>query len=416
MPKKLSRLLLLIVSFLGYSQVQTEIIAPYNIKTICFVQDNQVSVPIFKLGTGFQLQFDDLYASETFYSYEIIHCDYNWEPSQMGKNEYIDGLDNQPIQQHTNSNNTLQLYTHYMLGLPNRFTTRLKLSGNYIIKILDNHNDLVFSRKFMLYEDIATVSGQVKQPRTIKNIQSKQNLEFAINSTLQIQNPLENIKTVIFQNANFKNSISNVYPQYTLGNKLYYNYDTETQFWGGNEYRFFENKFVRVPNNSVSKIDFESALYNTYLYPTEPLKKFPYTYAPDINGSFRIINAAATNSDIESDYTWVHFSLSAKDISKKQKIYIQGLFNNFQIDDENLMEYNPECQCFEKALLLKQGFYNYKYNLIKNDTAVDYENDLDGNFFVTENQYKVLVYYKSGIDRFWRLIGVGDIFSVNITN
>jgi hypothetical protein len=42
----------------------------------------------YSLGSGFQLQFDDLYGNEANFYYEIIHCDYNWKPSEIPKNEY----------------------------------------------------------------------------------------------------------------------------------------------------------------------------------------------------------------------------------------------------------------------------------------------------------------------------------------
>jgi hypothetical protein len=50
-----------------------------------------------------------------------LHCDYNWKPSEILKNEYLQGFDNQRIQNYTNSFNTLQL-SHYTLSIPNQFT------------------------------------------------------------------------------------------------------------------------------------------------------------------------------------------------------------------------------------------------------------------------------------------------------
>ena len=71
------------------AQTVHEVIPPFNIKTISFVQNGQNQIPIFKLGEGFQIQFDDLYGNEANYYYEIIHCDYNWIPTQIPKNEYL---------------------------------------------------------------------------------------------------------------------------------------------------------------------------------------------------------------------------------------------------------------------------------------------------------------------------------------
>ena len=52
------------------------------------------------------------------------------------------------------------------------------------------------------------------------------------------------------QNNNLKTAITGLKPQYTLGNQLIYKYSTESSFWAGNEYLFFENNF------SFSIVDF----------------------------------------------------------------------------------------------------------------------------------------------------------------
>ena len=408
-------LLLLIYSFVEAQALQ-EIIPPYNIKTVSFMDNGQNVIPVFKLGESFELNFDDLFGNEANYYYEIIHCDYNWVPSDIPKQEYLKGLDNQRIIDYSNSFNCLQLYSHYQLNIPNQFT-QLALSGNYIIKILNEDRDVVFSRKFIIYEDIANVRLQVKRGRNISTIESKQNLDFSITSkSLTFQNPLQNVKVLLLQNRQFTTGIKNIAPQYTIGNELVYKYDSETQFWGGNEFRFFDNKEIRNAANNVAKISSNGAIYNSFLFTDEARVNLPYSFTLDANGNFVVRNLNAANNKIEADYAWVYFSLSAPSFRLDKDIYINGMFNNYALTPENKMEYNEKKNLYEKALLIKQGFTNYQYVVADTKGKIDQENSIDGNFFQTENEYEIIVYYRENTQRYDRVIGFVAINSVSITN
>ena len=400
-----------------FAQAEKEVAPPYNIKTISFVQNEQNIIPILNLSEGFQLQFDDLFGNEANYYYEIVHCDYNWNPSGLPKAEYLEGFDNQRIQDYTNSFNTLQIYSHYKLSIPNQFTLRLKISGNYMIKILDENKDVVFSRKLILYEDQATVPIQVKRARVVSTIETKQNLDFTVRSnSITFQNPMKNVKVVLMQNGNLNNVIQNIVPQYTIGNDLIYKYDTETQFWAGNEFLYFENKDIKAAANNIAKIDANKAIYGSRLFTSAARANFQYTNNQDVNGNFVVKNINAANSEIEADYAWVYFSLSAPTFRSNKDIYVTGMFNNYSFTSEYKMEYNPTKALYEKAILIKQGFTNFHYTIADNKGVIDYENAIDGNFYQTENEYTILVYYRAGIDRYDRVIGKGTANSLNIIN
>lgn len=416
MKKYLITLLLFAAQF-SFSQVENEILPPFNIKTISFVQNNQNQIPIFKLGEGFQLQFDDLFGNEADYYYEIIHCDYNWIPSAIPKNEYLKGFDNQRIIDYSNSFNTLQIYSHYKLAIPNQFTQQLRISGNYILKILDKDKEVLFSRKFILYEELVTVPIQIKRARTLSNLEYKHNIEFAIKSTaITFQNPLKNVKVVLLQNGQFNNAITNILPQFTIANDLIYKYDTETQFWAGNEFLYFDNNDVRVSNNNVSRVDSGKDIYSAHLFTNAARTNFPYSFTQDINGNFIARNINASNNEIEADYTWIYFSLSAPTFRSKKSVYITGMFNNYQLSPENKLDFNAQTRLFEKAILLKQGFTNYKFQVSDDKGTLDHENAIDGNFYQTENDYSILVYYRENNYRYDRVIGKGNANSVNTIN
>lgn len=411
-------LLFFIFTFATAQEVQTEVIPPYNIKTVSFVQNGNNVVPIFELGSTFELQFDDLFGNEANYYFDITHCDYNWKPTDIPKTDFIRGFDNQRITDYVNSFNTLQVYSHYRLAFPNQFTTQLRLSGNYILKILNEDKEVVFSRKFILYEEHSTVAAQVKRSRNLSNIDYMQNLEFTILSNdIAFQTPLQNVRVVLLQNGDFNTAIKNIPPQYTIGNQLVYKYGQETLFWGGNEFLYFENKDIRAANNNVGKVGSNNDIYNSYLYTNAARANQIYTNYEDVNGNFVVKNINGSNNEIEADYAWVYFTLSAPTFrSNNKNIYVTGMFNNYSLSAENKMDYNQDKGVFEKAIMIKQGFTNFQYKIADKKGIVDYENAIDGNFYQTENEYTILVYYKQSSDRYERVIGKGNANSINITN
>jgi hypothetical protein len=398
------------------AQTEIEVAPPYNIKTISFIQSNENAVPIFKLGDGFQFQFDDLFGNEANYYFEIVHCDYDWKPTDIPKTEYLKGFDGQRIQEYENSFNTLQIYSHYKLPIPNQFV-QLRISGNYILKILDENKEVLFSRKFIVYEDLVTVPMEIRRARTANYLDYKHNIQFSVRSlAINFQNPLKNVKVVLFQNGQFNTAIKNIVPQYTIGNELIYKYDTQTQFWAGNEFLYFDNNDIRAAGNNVSRIDSSTGIYGANLYTNNARANYPYSVFPDVNGNFVVRNIRGTKNEIEADYAWVYFSLSAPTFMKNKGIYITGMFNNYSLTPEYKMDFNAAKNIFEKAVLIKQGFTNFQYQIADDKGNIDAENAIDGNFWQTENDYTVLVYYRENNDRYERVIGKATANSNVITN
>ena len=416
MKKIFLQFCLLMAGFFCFAQEMKEVLPPFHIKTISFTQSGQNAIPLFRLGDSFELQFDDLHGDEEDYYYRIAHCDYDWQPSQLSKNEYLSGFDDQRIINYMNSFNALQIYSHYKVSFPNQFT-QLKVSGNYVISILNDDKEVVFSRKFILYEDLVSVPMQIKKARDVSQIQYKHNLDFAIKSaSINFQSPLQNVKVFLFQNGKINQGIRNIKPMYTIGNDLIYKYNNETQFWAGNEYLFFENKNIRAANNSIARIDTNGGLYNCYLYTNGSRANQPYTYWPDVNGNFFINNLNSQNFEIEADYAWIYFSLSVPAFYENKDIYVVGMFNNYALTEENRLEYNSKKGVFEKALMIKQGFTNYRYIVADKSGKIDEENAIDGNFSQTDNNYFAIVYYRENNQRYDRVIGKGTASSLDIIN
>lgn len=270
----------------GFSQVE-EITPPDYIKTIYFNGGTSESqLPIIQLGETLLLEFDALNGDEEDYYYKIEHYNFDWTPSILVESEYIDGFDEQRIRDYDNSFNTLQTFSHYKLSIPNQFTKSIKITGNYLLTIYDDYDDVIFTRKFMVYQSQASVGLEIKRSRDVSTIAEKQSVDISISSgQLQFVNPKETVKTVIIQNNNLTSAITDLKPQYILGNELSYRYNEASSFLGGNEFLSFENKEIRAANTGVQYIRLED-LYQTYLYTNTSRADLEYTYNPDLNGNF----------------------------------------------------------------------------------------------------------------------------------
>lgn len=407
--------LFLLATFAMHSQVN-EKIEPSYISTIQFKgSTDQSQLPIIRLGERLNLSFDALNGNEDDYYYTITHHNFDWSESDLSKSEYLDGFDEVRISNYQNSLNTLQIYSHYTLTIPNRDTRQIKKSGNYLLSVMNNSGDLVFTRKFMVIENIASVGVEIKRSRDISLINEKQVVQFFVNSpNLLLVNPKQTVKTLVMQNSNLKTAITNLVPQYTMGNELIYKYDKEASFGGGNEFLAFDNKDARAAANGVRSVSLTD-IYENFLFTDIPRYNRPYTYNPDINGNFVVRNVDAQNQNIEAEYVRMHFNLQYFDDLADRELHVYGNFNNWTIDESTYMRYDASSDTYRASRLFKQGFYNYKYVVVNRDGTID-EGAVSGDFWQTENDYTVLVYFRDLGARYDRIIGMGSANSSNISN
>ncbi len=397
-----------------FAQIQEEVNAPSNIKSIVFKGNTDDQFPIVQIGDTIYLDFDDITASEQDFYYKIVHCNYDWTPSDLLKSQYLNGIDNQRIIDYQNSYNTLQPYSNYRLTIPND-NVKLKVSGNYILEVYDSNYELQFSRRFLVYQNLVTVAGTVKRSRDFNFINEKQVVQIRINySDFQLVNPKKEVKVAVLQNYYWPSVINDVAPQFTIGNELVYKYDDEISFFGGNEYLNFDTKDLRSPSAAISSVNLTD-LYNHYLFTDIFRYDRPYTYFPDINGDFVVRTLQGDDSSREAEYSYVHFSLPYKEEIGLNDVYVFGKFNNYNLTDENKMSFNAENGLMEATIKMKQGFYNYKYVLKNSDNQIDL-NKVSGNFHFTENNYLILVYYRNFGDLYDSLIGIGSANSSDISN
>jgi len=408
---------ILFIVFNGYSQTQEELVNdPDYIKSVTFNKEPENMLPVFEIGESIAIEFDDVIGDEADYYYQFEHYDYDWEPSRLFKNEFLDGMDDMRILTYRNSFTTIQNFSHYTLSIPNQFTRGFKVSGNYMIHIYNDNRELIFSRKFLITEDQAQVGVVTRRARDINFINTQQRVQYFIDSQeITFINPAKNLKSVILQNADIHTAIYGIKPQFNLGNRQEYKYDSETSFWAGNEYLNFENRDFRAPNINIDYVR-KRELYEAHLFVDKPRYGEDYEFFPDINGNFLVTTTDNEDNDVQAEYVNIHFSLLPNfNLPPDASIYVLGNYNAFQLQEENKMIFNSKRNMYEATILLKQGFYNYRYTVVYNNGEQD-PGFISGNLWQTENIYTVLAYYREPGGRYDRLIGLGDATSQDIRN
>jgi hypothetical protein len=368
---------------------------------------DNVYTAIVPLGTVLELSFDDLEADGKDYQYKIEHMTHDWKKSRLLSSQFIDGFDENTIINVTNSFNTLQSYTHYEVRIPNANTIITK-SGNYLLSVLDDDDEIVFTRKFVLYESAATVGIQASRSRNATTLNTQQTIEFSVNyPNLRINNPQQEINVVLLKNENWNETITDLQPTFFKPNQLKYTYSNKTNFWGGNEYLNFDSKFLRNKSINIVKIE-KGDVFQHYVYPYTYDPYLTYRYNPDINGQFVFRTLEGNDARTEADYARMHFTLEAEEPFNDKKVHVYGAFNNFEIDDETELTYNFDDSTYRGSVLMKQGFYNYTFATVDEFGNVD-TNEINGSFFQTENQYTVIVYFKPFGSLYDRVIGMGSV-------
>lgn len=384
-----------------------------NVRTVQFHETTwDYAPPILELGTNRQLElsFDDLDNDQKQYSLSIIHCNADWTPSDLMISEYLNGFFDLNILNFTFSENTLQKYTHYSIIFPNA-NMQLTKSGNYVLYVYKNGDkkDLILSRRFMLSENLVSITTLFTQTASNDSQFNKQHLDFrVINSAYDITNPYADLKVVITQNNRWDNAVSSIKPTFIEPNQLTYSLDDASTFNGGNEFRFFDVRSLRTYTERVRDIYKDDDLKNhVQLFPDESRATKNYVFYNDFNGNFLIKNRDMRgNPDIEADYVWVEFFLPYPTAEADGNFYVLGKLTDWMLTKSNKMTYNANKKGYECKLYLKQGFYNYTYVLKKDDAKGGDETVTEGNHWDTENDYAIYVYHRQRGTYFDKLIAV----------
>lgn len=388
---------------------QTTCVNVPHIKTLRVIANGDwMAYPIIRLNTSEQVEisFDELTHEYHRYTYKITHCNADWSPSDLFETDYLQGFNDNTIDDCQNSLNTTMLYTHYRFTLPNE-NVQMLVSGNYQVNIYgeDDEDEPVAKVCFSVMEPRVGIAAEVSSNTDIDTNQEHQQVSFTVNyPSMNVTSPQAEFKVRVYQNLRTDNCVTDLQPTYLSPGQMQFVHNRKLIFPAGNEYRRFEIFNMHYGYQDVEQVQFFNPYYHATLYPDRP--RINYSYDEDQNGRYFIRYDMAQDSDTEADYVFVHFALQMDKPLPLGHFYLSGEFTYNQFTSDYALAYNEQQQIYEGVQLLKMGVYNWLYLFVPDGQSVGQTAQAAGNFYETENEYLIMVYHRPFGGRYDKLVGM----------
>ena len=408
------KLLLLLVAALPLTALgHHRILAPDFKSLQVIVNDDWLApLPIMELGSSdvVSISFDQLSHDYHRLVYHLEPCNPDWTPNEgLFESDWLEGFNDRPIEEYENSLNTNVLYTHYSFQLPNA-DTRLKMSGNYRLHIIDEDND---------EQEVIVVELRVLEPRTKVGLHVTTNTDIELNGryqqvnmtlgfgSLRVTDPNSQLQTFVLQNGREDNMKENVRPNYVTPQQLTWEHNRQLIFNAGNEYHKYELLDPSHPTLGLAHVAWDEQERRFHAIPFYVEQRRNYVYDEDADGAFIIRNSDNIEIDNTSEYVYVHYKVKTVRQYDSARVVIDGRWTTESADTYE-MEYDADDGSYNGIVLQKLGYYNYQF-LLKDLDGTTHPLPEEGSFYQTENKYEALVYYKGTGERSWRLVGFHEI-------
>ena len=383
-----------------------------NIKSLqVILNDDFEALPVLQLKGHdvMHISFDELSHNYKRFTYHVEPCNPDWTPTEgLFDADWLEGINDQPIDEYDNSINTSVLYTNYAFDFPNE-QTNVRISGNYRLHIVDDETQ----------EDAAVVEFRVLEPITNVGLGVTTNTDIDLNGRYQQVNMTvklnglkvtridEELQTFVMQNGREDNMKVNIKPNYITPQAFQWEHNRRLIFEAGNEYHKFEVLDPRHLSMGLADVmwDKETNTWHAVPYPCEQRRS--YLYDEDTDGAFLLRNSDNYDAERTSEYVYVHYFLKPLREYSDAHIVLNGRWTTEPLDNY-IMQYDEAEQVYKLTVMQKLGYYNYQLLLMDYD-GTTHTLPEEGSFFETENKYQALVYYKATSERAWRLVGFQEI-------
>jgi len=379
-----------------------------NIKSVSLSPLGQTLSPAVTYlngGVTLELTYDDMDADQKDYTFDVIHCDRNWQPSNLQKQEYIDGFVNEEVDQLRFSIGTFVPYTNYRMQIPNADMSIL-LSGNYVLVIYEGEEDEdrfpIITRRFVVVDNKVRLETKARRPLDVLKSYTHQEFDLIVNNEdYPIIDPMLYLRASVVQNNNWNTSIDTLVPRIALGDRIIVDNIDKISFPGLKEFRSLDIRSLDIVSQDVHSIDLHDEGTDVLVELGLPRVGETYRTYPDADGAFVLANRDTGGSAIQADYANVIFTLETAELT--EPVYVTGKFTDWLPEEQYRMEYDDYRGIYIAEIEMKQGFYDYMF-AVERDGLL-YPEPIEGSSFETQNYYQVFIYVREPGDRYDRLVG-----------
>lgn len=395
-----------------FSQYKTQPLVE-EIKTLQTIVDGDfMKLPVIDLQgqNELEISFDYLADEQPWLSYRVLHCDADWKQDNLSEMDYVEGFFPVKIEDVKPSFNTFTSYYHHKIKFPNE-DVQLKVSGNYAVLIFDQDadtdiEDALAVATFSVSEQMVFARGEVTANTDIDFHATHQQLNLEVawsDNRLPYLDPMNELRVLVRQNRREETKREVKMPTRLESGKAIYEHNRDLIFDAGNCYRRFEFVDDRYASIGVESIRYKAPYYIANLWPDTPRKGENFRFDKTQFGRYLIRAARVSDVDTEADYFVANFRLENKGLKPSSVIFLTGDFSSGNGSVNLQMDFLDEENAFVKSLVLKQGAYNYQYVIDGNPSPIE------GDFYETENEYEIYIYYRPNGARYDRLMGVATI-------
>lgn len=385
-----------------------------NIKSVKIIGGkDQLSYPIYYVNSSnyVYLSFDDLNEDRNL-GYRIRYCNSDWTISDLFYSEFIDGFQEEYLDDYEFSFNTIVDYANYGIVLPNK-SLGFKLTGNYVIEVFDTESDLVLlSKRFMVAQAKVGIDHRIGRASLNSKLETHQELDFYVkHESFDIQNPRSTLKATVVQNKRWDTAIYDIKPSFVRIDMIDFDYQNKIVFEAGKEFRYFDIRNLTIPPSHIETVSRTFEDIDVTIERQRLRSNTAYFESNDINGAYIIAADDKTNPILSGEYVDVLFVYNRPFENMESSYYVFGEFTSYNRQESGRMVYNDALKAYVCKMRLKQGYYNYYFvEQANGKNDIDYE-ITEGNWYETENEYAILIYYRPFGARFDQLIGVKTISS-----